>query len=70
MLVNLLSMLQSALISQVMNDAENVRRKIEHLEKLSTIDIDLYHQLVASNEMLNENYVVELVYVENSILEL
>lgn len=63
-------MLQSALISQVMNDAENVRRKIEHLEKLSTIDIDLYHQLVASNEMLNENYVVELVYVENSILEL
>lgn len=63
-------MLQPSLIPQIMIDAENVRRRIEHLEKLAATDIDLYHQLVASNEMLNENYVVDLVYVENSILEL
>lgn len=63
-------MVQESLIPQILIDAYNVRRRIEHLDKLAVTDIDLYHQLVASNEMLNENYVSDLVYVENSILEL
>lgn len=63
-------MVQESLISQILIDADNVRRRIEHLERLANTDIDLYHQLVASNEMLNENYVSDSVYVENSILEL
>lgn len=63
-------MVQESLIAQIMIDADNVRRRIEHLDRLAVTDIDLYHKLVASNEMLNENYVVDLVYVENSILEL